>query len=60
MFHAPRPIRPLNPAAPAIYRSAAKENTMGIITFISGVFLIGVPALMLADTLESLKTESKD
>ena len=33
---------------------------MGIITFISGVFLIGVPALMLADTLESLKTESKD
>ncbi len=33
---------------------------MSIITFISGVFLIGVPALVLAETLETVKTDSKD
>ena len=33
---------------------------MGIIEFISGVFLIGVPALVLAETLESNKPAKQD
>ena len=33
---------------------------MGIIEFISGMFLIGVPALVLAETLESSKRATKD
>ena len=33
---------------------------MGIIEFISGMFLIGVPALVLAETLESNESASKD
>jgi len=33
---------------------------MGIIEFITGMFLIGVPALVLAETLESTKSAPKD
>ena len=33
---------------------------MGIIEFISGMFLIGVPALVLAETLESAKPATKN
>ena len=33
---------------------------MGIIEFISSVFLISVPALVLADSLESSKPATKD
>lgn len=33
---------------------------MGIIEIISGVFLISVPAFVLADTLESSKRKPKD
>ena len=59
MFHDANGPGPLNPVTPAAYRSAAKENIMGIITFISSVFLIGVPALFLAETLETIKTDPK-
>jgi hypothetical protein len=31
---------------------------MGIINFITGVFLIGVPALVLAETLETAQRDS--
>jgi len=33
---------------------------MGIIEFISAVFLVGVPALVLADTLESSKPPTRN
>lgn len=33
---------------------------MGIIEFISGMFLIGVPALFLAESLESSEPATKD
>jgi hypothetical protein len=42
------------------YRSATKEITMSIIGLITGVFVIGVPALLLADTLETGAAGSND
>ena len=33
---------------------------MGIINLLSGIFLIAVPAFVLADTLESSKPDSND